>query len=286
MLMAIGALNAQGQKAPYSEPGANVWVSTFGGDFCDTLALTTTDVTGRAGNNSGDSAGELVGQRNYTQCMNGTSAATPLAAGAVALLLHANPALSWRDVRAILATTARKNDPTHPDWRTNGAGLPIHHGHGYGAIDALAAVRAALSWSLLPPAQSVSVVPKTGLPALIPDAGAAVQRQVAWPAGSGLTRVEFVELHLTADHPDVGQLDITLTSPQGTLSTVSTVRRCLNEYTGAAVGCGAQLASGFRFGVARLLNESPQGTWTLSVRDGTAGDTGRLIAWHLVVHGH
>ena len=45
----------------------------------------------------------------------------------VALMLEANPKLSWRDVFAILATTARKNDPSHPDWTTNGAGLHINH---------------------------------------------------------------------------------------------------------------------------------------------------------------
>ena len=58
---------------------------------------------------------------NYTHIMNGTSAATPMVAGVAALILEANPALTWREVRYILATTARKNDPADSGWQTNGA---------------------------------------------------------------------------------------------------------------------------------------------------------------------
>jgi len=39
--------------------------------------------------------------------MNGTSSATPVTAGVIALMLEANPALTWRDVKHILASTAR-----------------------------------------------------------------------------------------------------------------------------------------------------------------------------------
>jgi kexin len=285
MVFAIGALNAQGQRASYSEPGANLLVSTFGGEFCDSLALTTTDVTGRRGFNSGNTPGELIGLRNYTQCMNGSSAATPLAAGVAALLLEVNPQLSWRDVRAILASSARKTDPTHPDWRTNGAGLSINHDYGFGVIDALAAVRTALTWPLLRPAKRYTAHATAQLPAAIADAGVPTLAALTI-SNSGLQGIEFVELHVTSDHTDIGDLEITLTSPQGTISTVSTPRSCLDEYTGQVVTCGAQLASGFRFGIVRLLGESPDGTWTLAVRDTKAGDTGRLTAWHLVIHGH
>ena len=46
---------------------------------------------------------------DYTY-MNGTSAATPTITGVVALMLNANPALTWRDVRDILRISARKVD--------------------------------------------------------------------------------------------------------------------------------------------------------------------------------
>ena len=58
---------------------------------------------------------------------SGTSFATPVAAGVVALMLEANPSLGWRDVQEILARTAQKTDPGHKDWTTNAAGLDINH---------------------------------------------------------------------------------------------------------------------------------------------------------------
>jgi subtilisin family serine protease len=93
----------------------------------------------------------------------GTSSATPLSAGLAALVLSANPALSWVELRQILRDSAQKiNAPTtevHPTnpagdfrWRdANGAfslvtGLPPvwSPGYGFGRLDAVAAVQDAL----------------------------------------------------------------------------------------------------------------------------------------------
>ena len=78
------------------------------------------------------------------------SSAAPLVSGIVALMLDANPNLSWRDVKYVLAQSATQNDPNDADWTTNGAGLSINHKYGFGAVDASAAVDAALSWKNLP----------------------------------------------------------------------------------------------------------------------------------------
>ena len=43
--------------------------------------------------------------------MNGTSSATPVTSGSLALILEANPNLTWRDVKYIIAKTATKVDP-------------------------------------------------------------------------------------------------------------------------------------------------------------------------------
>ena len=48
---------------------------------------------------------------NYTNSMNGTSSATPVTSGSIALILEANPKLTWRDVKYILAKTATMVDP-------------------------------------------------------------------------------------------------------------------------------------------------------------------------------
>ena len=109
---------------------------------------------------------------NYTSTMNGTSSAAPIVSAASALLLESNPNLTWRDVKHILASTARQVDSSltnteHPSniyrsltdfdlsghvyeqgWVTNGAGYKFHNWYGFGAIDVDAAVAMAKSYSV------------------------------------------------------------------------------------------------------------------------------------------
>lgn len=283
-VLAIGAMNDQGQRSSYSEPGSNVLVTAYGGEFCSTQTTTTTDVSGSGGYNDGNKPEDITGSPNYTRCMNGTSAATPQAAGVAALLLEANPALTWRDVRAIFARTARKTDPANAGWVTNGGGLHVNHEYGYGAIDALAAVRAAAGWAPLPAQKTATQAATLGSPLAIADNGAAATSSLTLQ-GSGIGKLEFVDLSLTSSHTNVGDLEITLTSPAGTRSTVSVVRDC-KDTAGSAVTCGAALEAGFTFGIVRLMGEAADGNWTLSVRDGRTGETGSVSAWSIKAYGY
>lgn len=291
-VFAIGSLNSQGKRSSYSEPGSNVLVMAFGGEFCAQQTTVTTDVMGEDGANNGHSSTKpdepyhnLAGNPNYSRCMNGTSAATPEAAGAVALLLDANPNLGWRDVRAILARTARKNDPENADWVANGAGLRVNHEYGFGAIDATAAVNAARTWTNLPAQKTATADGAGGAGgAAIPDGGAALARTLTLQ-GSGIARIEFVELVVDIDHAEVGELEIILTSPAGTASTLSVQRECKDEKA-AVVPCGSSLRGGFRYGIVRLMDEAADGAWGLSVRDAKTGNAGTLTAWSIKVYGH
>ena len=67
-------------------------------------------------------ANSMATNCQYTAMMNGTSAATPNVAGVVAMMLEANPNLTVRDIKYILAKTAKKVDPT---W----AGVEIDERH-------------------------------------------------------------------------------------------------------------------------------------------------------------
>jgi len=114
----------------------------------------------------------------YNFRFNGTSAAAPMVTGVVALMRSANPNLTWRDVRWILAKTARKiqldktviNQATGkhsegefaiPYWSENGNDIFGRYSHyfGYGAADAGAAVALAKSpeYKLLPPLKECNV---------------------------------------------------------------------------------------------------------------------------------
>ena len=80
-----------------------------------------------------------------------------MVSGVVALMLEANSALTWRDVKHILATTATQVDTSfsaaatnginYVNWVTNSAGLKFHPWYGFGAVDATAAVNAATSYT-------------------------------------------------------------------------------------------------------------------------------------------
>src|SRR5690606_5095089 len=99
---------------------------------------------------------------NYTAKMNGTSASAPMASGVAALVLEANPRLTYRDVRYIFATTARRNHPDlpagrhtdgrvlMPGWTVNAAGHAYSNWYGYGLVDAAAAVIKAADFKSLP----------------------------------------------------------------------------------------------------------------------------------------
>ena len=56
---------------------------------------------------------------DYTSRFGGTSAAAPLVSGVIALMLEANPNLTWRDVQEILVRSSRQNDDLDESWITN-----------------------------------------------------------------------------------------------------------------------------------------------------------------------
>lgn len=123
-LIVVGAFNAAGERASYASVGSNLWVSAPAGQYgYDHPAIITTD---QMGHNRGydvlfprglslDETANING--NYISSFNGTSASAPNVSGAIALLLARHPGLTWRDVKHILAKTARRIDPDRPEVR-------------------------------------------------------------------------------------------------------------------------------------------------------------------------
>ena len=74
--------------------------------------------------------------RIYVFYASGTSASAPLAAGIIALVLHANPKLNWRDVQHITVQCAHNANLRATDWSHNAVGRNFSHSFGYGLMDA------------------------------------------------------------------------------------------------------------------------------------------------------
>jgi kexin len=217
--------------------------------------------------------------------MNGTSSATPGAAGVVALMLGANPDLGWRDVRIILALTSRINDQSDPDW-TGGATPPysFNHQYGFGVVDANLAVATAKNWTNVPAAAVPYTTPAYAVDKSIPDDdivnGVSDTQTVS---GSGINYIEWVEITFTATNsPYSGDLDVTLTSPNNAVSHLAVPHLC----EGTSGGCTTTYAAGWVFGSARHLGEAANGVWKLTVKDGYQGGTGKLVSWNLKFYGH
>lgn len=209
--IAVGAIGNDGKQAYYSEPCA---------------AMLITAPSSSANPNAGIRTSDLVDGPGYdpSSCapsFGGTSSACPLVAGITALVLQANPALTWRDVPVILAKTAAKVDDTDTDWATNGAGFHVNHKYGFGMIDATAAVNAAKAHKNLSPQQTAtSNVVTVNTP--IPDYTVnGVGVSSTFTIASSIT-VEKVLITVNINHPTSGDLEIILTSPSGTESYLST----------------------------------------------------------------
>jgi len=346
-ILITGAYNALGVKASYSTIGSSLWASAPGGEFglssgyvfnqpfglganefnMNGPAMMTTDLPGCT-NGSAKTGGSVAYQFNlgdtssdadvigkntncdYTNTMNGTSSAAPSLSGVVALMLDINPALTWRDVRHIIAKTAI--DPTkdatntsfnsppqsHPlrntgvpsditgrlfqrSWVTNAAGYMFHNWYGFGKVDAGAAVAMANTYSedlktftsFNTGVQSVSTA--------IPDP-IATNPVTANPISEtvNVTRTNFfvenVELVLNITHPYVGDLGLEITSPSGTISQVLYINSGVSQinYTNAVLISNA------------FYGESPTGNWKIEIVDGATGDTGTLVDYQINFYGH
>jgi subtilisin-like proprotein convertase family protein len=272
--IAVAAVDQFGRQARYSEPGAALLVSAYGSS--DFVGITTTDLVSSNGYNQfgeGD-YGTNYADLDYTNDFGGTSAAAPIVSGAIALMLEANSQLTWRDVQHILVATARTNDANDADWTVNAAGHEINHKYGFGVVDAAAAVEAALNWTTVAPEIAVTsprLQPQTEIPnrdSTGLTATFTVERNI---------RLEWVEVVFDADHAEGDDLEIVLTSPDGTQSVLAEEH---SFYSSAN-----QTYENWRFTSARHWDELGAGTWTLQVFDRADDTSGIWNAWRLKLYG-
>ncbi|MCY3884377.1 MAG: S8 family peptidase [Gammaproteobacteria bacterium] len=299
-LIVVGGFNADDVRASYASAGSNLWVTAPSGQYGATYpAVVTVDQQGLdRGYDVLVSRGLAVDNDsnedgNYISTFNGTSAAAPMVTGAVATILSENALLSWRDVKHILASTARQLDQESPSvriafgggrphtlrhgWIRNDAGYWFHNWYGFGAVNLDAAVEMARSYptNLLGDFSESAWFTSTASLA-IPDFNSdGVSSSISVTDLPNSSTIEAVVVHLTGTHEFLPDLSITLTSPSGTESILNPA---FNDSLAGDTELNWQLLSNAFYG------ETPNGTWSLKLVDAHRLHAGTLQEWSIRIY--
>ena len=282
---AVCAVNDGDTRSVYSEKGANLWVCAPSWDF-ERRGIVTTENVDR-----------------YRDDFSGTSAAAPIVSGVAALLRDANPGLTWRDLKLILAASARKNDVANPGWEDGawkyGAGhdddrYHFNHEYGFGMVDAKAAVDLAKGWTNVPSLESASAASVSAVSIPPPSGSTPKTVTTTLTLNTGIGFTEFVEINTDFEHTSFRDMEIELVSPSGAVSKLAVpfntryydatyTRSDGTTYDGPYF---VRLYGEFRFGSARHLGEDPNGVWTLRLTAHFPELGGTIRSWSIKVYGH
>jgi subtilisin family serine protease len=294
-LINVSALESNGEKASYSNYGANVWISAFGGSEYggdNNFNIVTTDLTGmKEGLDSNyyyhfDAPNNANSNGDYTTNMNGTSSATPIVAGASALILQANPNLTYRDLKYILATTARKvhlnednEDMGIPYWVENARGITHSPIYGFGILDVASAVAKAETFENL--SEEIILDKKTQSVEQNINSGALSDSVSSTINISEDILVEHVTINLNMPNftkVALNKLEVILTSASGTESYIL-YPNLQNTFVGTL--------NNWEFSTVAFLDETSKGSWVISVRDTRSGISysTEFVSWSIQIFG-
>ncbi|XP_044525528.1 proprotein convertase subtilisin/kexin type 7 [Gracilinanus agilis] len=264
----IGAVDEEGHMPFYAEECASMLAVTFSGGDKLLRSIVTTDW-------------DLQKGTGCTEGHTGTSAAAPLAAGMIALMLQVRPCLTWRDVQHIIVFTATQYEDRCADWDTNEAGFSHSHQHGFGLLNAWRLVNAAKIWTSVPYLASYTS-PMLKENKRIPVSPHSLE--VIWNVSksdlemSGLRTLEHVAVTVSITHPRRGSLEQKLFCPSGIMSLIGAPRIMDTDPNGF---------NDWTFSTVRCWGERAEGTYRLVISD--VGDdllqAGVLQQWQLTLYG-
>lgn len=263
-IITVCAVNDKGTSLSSSEPGANILVCAPGAGTKYNILTTSL-------------------QGSYRNDFSGSSAAAPMVSGVIALMLSIRPDLTYRDVQLILAKTARKNDPNNREWKlARGGSGWIHPFYGYGIVNADAAVNLAQTWTSVGNSQKQKtcttglIIANQSIPDF-PNTGIRSSVDILCPQ---IEKIEFVEIEVTTEHNNHGDLRIEIETAEGNVSKLADARIC---YPLGVDPCGAYTK--WKFGSLHHIDETSSGTWSLKITDQRLQNIGSLISWQLTLYG-
>ncbi|XP_039301948.1 furin-like protease 1, isoforms 1/1-X/2 isoform X1 [Solenopsis invicta] len=256
--LSISSATENGLVPWYSEACSSTLATTYSSGSTGEKQVVTTDL-----------------HHHCTSSHTGTSASAPLAAGICALALEANRDLTWRDMQHIVVRTAKPANLQAPDWVVNGVGRNVSHSFGYGLMDATAMVRLARRWRTVPEQHRCEVsAPHTGR-TIPPKSQLVLDLHVK--ECSGVNFLEHVQAKVSLMAARRGDLQIHLTSPQGTKSTLLAKRP--HDISKAGF-------SQWPFMSVHTWGERPHGTWKLEIHnEGRYLGRATLHEWALIFYG-
>ncbi|XP_048513827.1 furin-like protease 1 isoform X3 [Athalia rosae] len=256
--LSISSATENGLVPWYSEACSSTLATTYSSGSTGEKQVVTTDL-----------------HHHCTSSHTGTSASAPLAAGICALALEANSGLTWRDMQHIVVRTAKPANLRAPDWVTNGVERNVSHSFGYGLMDATAMVKLAKKWRTVPEQHKCEVS--------APDVGRTIppKSQISLPLHvkecSGVNFLEHVQAKVSLTAARRGDLQIQLTSPQGTKSTLLAKR----PHDVSKAGFNQ-----WPFMSVHTWGERPHGVWKLEIHnEGRLLGRATLHEWALIFYG-
>lgn len=299
VISVAGALNT-GVRAAFSEKGANLWLTAYTGkDGSNDTGITTTDNLGAnsewgynpGGGNSSypDTSSFNYTNHKYTSTFNGTSAAAPMVTGVVSLLLEKYPNFTWRDVKKILALSAKKTDPSDTSWVTTSPGVDFSTVYGFGTVDAEKTLQTAASWTTVGGSASLKTWSAEGTISLAIDQSGSFSTQSIPVSSSGITKIESIKLVLTSDHLNPGEIRIQIQSPTSPVVRTLEIHEPHLCYSGEKKTLPTKDCLAMTdqiFGISGYLDFPADGTWKILIKDENNGTpTGNLIYYKIIFYG-
>lgn len=207
--IAVNSVTSSGRFPWFGEKCSSILTSTFSSGYSSSgdKTVVTADIPNKC-----------------TKQFTGTSAASPMAAGVLALVLEANKYLTWRDIQYVTLMSAKSDQLTDGQWSVNGAGRKFSHLYGYGIMDAYSMINLAKTWTSVPNQRKCVLKSAPYLFITGNSDGSTIHiehiQNLNCSCRDNVQFLEHVELRVDVQYNKRGALGIALTSPMNTRSVV------------------------------------------------------------------